>query len=79
MSRKDYIAIGGVLAGSWATATPAEKGIIWVTTLSIADVFARDNPRFDRSKFYAYVLGDSNHFAARDRALAAATAAATEN
>ena len=65
MSRKDYLAIGGVLAGSWATATPAEKGIIWVTTLSIADVFARDNDRFDRSKFYEYVLGTPDHFSVR--------------
>jgi hypothetical protein len=65
MSRKDYIAIGGVLAGSWACAKPTEKGIIWVTTLSIADVFARDNERFNRSKFYEYVLGTSDHMSVR--------------
>ena len=65
MSRKDYIAIGSVLAGSFATASPAEKGIVWTTTLSIADKFAADNPRFDRSRFYAFVLGSADPFESR--------------
>jgi len=66
MSTKDYKAIAAILAGSFATATPAEKGIVWVTTLSLADYFASDNPRFNRTKFYEAVMGDPNHFAVRD-------------
>jgi hypothetical protein len=65
MTRKDYIAIGSVLAGSFAMATPAEKGIVWVTTLSIADKFAQDNPRFDRGRFYDFVLGSPDPFESR--------------
>lgn len=70
MSRKDYLAIGGVLRGSFAVATPAAKGIVWCTTLSIADVFAADNPRFDRGRFYAYVLGDPDPYVSRPERLA---------
>lgn len=68
MTKKDYYALGGVLAGAWATATPKEKGVIWSLTLLIADVFAKDNSRFNRSKFYEYVLGTEDHFAAREQA-----------
>ncbi len=66
MSCKDYKAIGAVLAGSFACAAPSEKGIIWTSTLSIADVFAADNPRFDRARFYSFVLGDPDPFVSRD-------------
>lgn len=62
MSRKDYIAIGDVLAGQWAT---TKSGAIWAATLSIADVFKADNERFDRTRFYYHVFGKT-HFAARE-------------
>jgi len=55
MSTKDFNAIAAILAGDFATATPAEKGKVWCITLSLADYFAQCNPRFDRSKFYAVV------------------------
>ena len=58
MSTKDFKAIAAILAGDFATATPAEKGKVWVITLSLADYFAKSNPRFDRSKFYAAVKGE---------------------
>lgn len=67
MSRKDYIAIGNVLAGQWAISSPREKGVVWCITLSIADVFAQDNERFDRAKFYDYVLGTPDQFKARNQ------------
>lgn len=59
MSRKDFIAIAEILAGDFATATPAEKGKVWCITLSLADYFAKVNPRFDRARFYAAV--NPNH------------------
>ena len=67
MSRKDYIAIAKILRAQWETANmhDTSKGVIWTTTLSVADVFAQDNVRFDRAKFYEYVFGTSDHFAAR--------------
>lgn len=65
MTRKDYVAIGSVLAGSFACATDAEKSIVWRSTLSIADVFAADNPRFDRARFYTFVLGNPDPFVTR--------------
>ena len=67
MSRKDFIAIARILAGDFATATPAEKGKVWAITLSLADYFASANPRFDRARFYAAVLGDSDPLAVRDK------------
>lgn len=73
MTQKHFIAIAKILAASFATATPAEKGPIWCLTLSMADYFAQENPRFDRSKFYTAVMGTADHFAVRDefQALAA--------
>lgn len=47
MSRKDYQAIADVIkasSGDVPTLTAVAKGI--------ADVFAADNPRFDRERFY---------------------------
>lgn len=68
MSKKDYYALGDVLAGAWATATPREKGVVWSLTLLIADVFAKDSRHFNRARFYEYVLGTEDHFAAREQA-----------
>ena len=67
MSSRDYIAIGGVLAGAWGVGSPRERGVVWKVTLGIADKFKQDNVRFDREKFYDYVFGTRDHFKARDR------------
>ena len=52
MSKKDFEAIAAILAGDFASATPAEKGKVWCLTLSLADYFAQSNSNFDRAKFY---------------------------
>lgn len=64
MSRKDYIAIASALASVYATngAFPDEQRAIRDNTLSVAanclaDVFAQDNPRFDRETFMHVVFG----------------------
>jgi hypothetical protein len=64
MSTKDFNAIAAILAGSFAN---DRTGAIWCLTLSLADYFQSVNPNFNRGKFYAAVMGDSDHFAARDR------------
>lgn len=66
MSKQDYITIARVLAASFVTACPVGKGVIWTTTLSLADALQADNARFDRSRFYEAVLGSADHFAVRD-------------
>jgi hypothetical protein len=65
MSAKDFEAIAAIIRGDFACARPNEKGAIWCLTLSLADYFAATNPRFDRSRFYAAALGDSDHFKVR--------------
>jgi hypothetical protein len=52
MSRKDFEAIAAVLAGDMACSTPAERWRVQCITLSLADVCAKSNPRFDRERFY---------------------------
>ena len=76
MTSKDFIAIADVLAGQWAcNHTREAKLSIWATTLSLADMCARSNDRFDRDKFYAAVFGTSDHFDARASALISLPAA----
>jgi hypothetical protein len=58
--------IASILAGDFAIATPAEKGIVWKITLSVADGFSQCDPSFDRSAFYTAVFGNSDHFTVRD-------------
>lgn len=48
MTRKDYVAMAKVLSES-----PAPTGIIEDIAKGVADVFAADNPAFDRDRFYA--------------------------
>lgn len=56
MSRKDYVRFAAMFAGEIALVSGSPKshsahsvrGII----LSSADIFAQDNPRFDRARFY---------------------------
>lgn len=53
MSRKDYVAFAEVIAleiKANIPATKAEQAVIDVAK-SMADVFKRDNPNFDRARF----------------------------
>jgi hypothetical protein len=47
VSQKDYIAIAAVLL-AYAPVNPA---MVHGIALSLAEVFAADNPRFDRERF----------------------------
>jgi hypothetical protein len=60
MSRKNYVKMAGILAGDFACADAKGKAAIFRVTLSLADYFQSDNPRFDRSKFYTAVFGTDN-------------------
>jgi hypothetical protein len=52
MTRKDYVAIARALRGSRYLVQP--NRFQWSTTVkAIADTLAADNPRFDRTRFYA--------------------------
>lgn len=54
MSRKHYERVAAILAGEMALTrdVPTSREIVRRTALSLADVFAQDNPRFDRTRFY---------------------------
>ncbi len=53
MSRKHYVAVASVLAADRAIArTDGERRVIDNIARSLADVFKRDNGRFDRQRFY---------------------------
>lgn len=56
MTRKDYVKFAALFAGE--VALSKQDGIVAEGTIksiiySTADIFAQDNPRFDRQKFYA--------------------------
>ncbi len=53
MNGNDYAAIATVLAGDLATSTTEEERLkVRGITLSLADYFMRENPRFVRTRFY---------------------------
>lgn len=59
MTRKDYIKFAALFAGEMALARSAtavghydRPGVVRNIIFSTADIFAQDNPRFDRDKFY---------------------------
>lgn len=53
MSRKHFVAVAAILAGERALATTAaERRSIDNIARLLADVFKRDNGRFDRQRFY---------------------------
>ncbi|MGO9154386.1 hypothetical protein [Mycobacterium sp.] len=59
MSRKHYIEIARVLAGDYASAaSDSERLVVRGITFSLADVFAKENTRFDRARFYGAVSAD---------------------
>jgi hypothetical protein len=50
MSRTHYVDIARVLAGDYASAAgDAERRTVRAITFSLADVFAKDNTRFNRA------------------------------
>lgn len=57
MTARNYNAIAAILAGELATHRHNELATQVVVNIaySMADYFARTNPRFDRAKFYAAV------------------------
>jgi hypothetical protein len=52
MTRKDYIALAEVIAGEVATGNMWQKMTSSNIARSMADVFKRDNERFNRETFY---------------------------
>jgi hypothetical protein len=60
LSKENYARIAAILGGNFACESSEGKGAIFVTTLSLADYFAADNPGFRRDKFYAAVFGEDN-------------------
>jgi hypothetical protein len=54
MSRKDYVALAAVIAGEVACAGGNKYKLRTASNVarSMADVFKRDNSRFDRQRFY---------------------------
>lgn len=57
MSKKDYEKIAAVLA-RWR-GLPSSDSIVASVTLELATVFAADNPRFDKNRFFRAAQGDA--------------------
>jgi hypothetical protein len=56
MSRKHYTAVADILAAELSIEThSASQRAVSNVARSLADVFASDNPNFDRSRFYTAV------------------------
>lgn len=56
MTKKHFTEVANMLAGELATATSyPERLVIRNITLSLADIYKRENPNFDRERFYAAV------------------------
>jgi hypothetical protein len=57
MNAKDYVAIARVLAAELADNSDDDRGSSAVVhiSLALAEVFAADNPRFDRERFFRAV------------------------
>lgn len=53
MTRKHFEAIAHILDAERAvrSATPAQVGVVHALALSLSDLFAAENPRFDRNRF----------------------------
>ena len=56
MTKKHFVEIAAILAGDLATAAnDGERNKVRGIALSMADMFKRVNPNFDRERFYAAV------------------------
>lgn len=58
MTRKDYVATAGIIATQRDQLDPGDDtdtaiAVLDKVTCSMADLFERDNDRFDRDRFYA--------------------------
>jgi hypothetical protein len=61
MTKKDYVAIAGILAGLRARSAPRSRedevrlttisAVVEIATMQMADHMQRDNPRFNRALF----------------------------
>lgn len=53
MTRKDYEAVAEVLRVVWCQlgVYESQEAIVWGLANGLADLFARDNGRFDRARF----------------------------
>lgn len=75
MTRKDYIAIAEALTDSQlSNARSLEEAQHWhaqwsTCVVTIADVLAADNPRFDRQRFYAATFDQQRFSAATEKRL----------
>lgn len=61
MSRKDYVAFAALLADHGDTLSDPTQAsdIAWRDLVDdVADLFAKDNPNFDRARFLRAALGD---------------------
>lgn len=64
MSRKHYREVAAVLADGYAAAAnDDERAKFAKVTFGLADVFKRDNLRFDRAKFYSAISPDLRPYA----------------
>jgi hypothetical protein len=56
MTRKDYVKFAALFFGEMAIAKSQRSEVAMLAVrniiLSTADIFAQDNPRFDRARFY---------------------------
>jgi hypothetical protein len=61
-SKKDYVAMANVLAAEYSSTSPTGTARIAITNImqSVANMYANDNPRFNRELFYAAVRGADN-------------------
>lgn len=72
MTRKDYETVAGILRGEYAISAPVDnhnateetaahragrREAVENMTASLADMFAANNPRFNRAAFYRAALG----------------------
>lgn len=67
MTRKDFEKMADLLAVEYSIAQPGEARLaVWRTVLSMADVCAQSNERFDRDRFYGVVFGTLDIWSIRD-------------
>ena len=69
MTRKDYVAIASAIlyAKTKLTPTAAPSTVLLFVADKIADVMAKDNPRFDRERFLCAALDKCEGYKGRGR------------
>lgn len=56
-SKQTYQRVADMLAGEYALTTTSSKVTVENITASLADIFAQENPLFNRERFYKAALG----------------------